>query len=170
MAIGWMGRVGGGGSEYDVKSWIWPVWAAPGGRETFQEDRLRPQPLARICAQSRRLPSPPWHRCCAVAPGGSAAAPVGCNDVVRCVSTLFFRTKLRIAVRAVGWKVDYPTHQKTAADPSRGMLQEACGPPNCQYLRIFEGIGWAAYTCLSMGLPSFLGCGIFLVPSSHAPF
>ena len=40
-------------------------------------------------------------------------------------------------------------------------------PPNCQYLRIFEGIGWAAYTtCLSMGLPSCLGCGISIFPSA----
>ena len=36
-----------------------------------------------------------------------------------------------------------------------------------RYLRIFEGIGWAAYTtCLSMGLPSCLGCGISIFPSA----
>ncbi len=36
-----------------------------------------------------------------------------------------------------------------------------------RYLRIFEGIGWAAYTtCLSISLPSCLGCGISIFPSA----
>ena len=69
-------------------------------------------------------------------------------------------------------RLPYPSNTRlltattTTANPSRGMRQETCGPPNCQYLRIFEGIGWAAYTtCLSRGLPSCLGCGISIFPS-----